>query len=201
MSEKDALSTFDFNQVTPQGVYLRWEPGVPVVMRILTIDPVMYTNEYTDRQTDELVLNTKFAFTIYNFSASKAQIMQATPNTAKKIGDLHNDPDFGANIRAVDVKITPPNKGEIKAYDVAVLPNTRELTNEQINEARAINLEETLAKGENNKHIQRMSTYTPASFKEEKSGYTQAKDVANKLGGDVVAGVDDGPINLDDIPF
>lgn len=191
MSDSDALSKFDFSKVTGGGLFLKFTPGEPIVIRVLTVDPIVTSESFEDKRTNETVVQTKFSFIVYNWTEEKAQILKATPNMAKQIGELHTDPDFGANIRKVDLKITPPNKGEIKAYDIQVLPKAREMTSAQVEECQNINLDEKV-------DGQRMSFYEPiataAKAEEDREEHTPgvADAIVEDLGGD---------INLDDIPF
>jgi len=189
MAENDALSSFDFSKVTGGGLFVKWVPGESQTLRVLTVDPVVTNESYEDRKTGDQIVSTKFSFIVYNWTEEKAQILKATPNMAKQIGDLHNDEDFGANIRKIDLKITPPNKGEIKAYEIQVLPAPKEMTNEQIKECQAIDLDEKVENGG------RMSMYDPAK---KTPGYNAAKAKAAELRGE---DIEDDPINLDDIPF
>ena len=204
MAEKDALSTFDFSKVTGGGLFVKFTPGESLTLRVLTTDPIVANESYEDKRTNETIVGTKFSFIVYNWTEGRAQIWKATPNTAKRLGELHIDPDFGANIRKVDIKVTAPEKGEIKAYEIQVLPTAKTLTNEMITEAQAIKLEEKV-EGD------RMSLYEPTAS----SGYEQAKAAREALQGPdeideeteaqiddkVIDDIGDGPINLDDIPF
>lgn len=190
MAENDSLSNFDFNKVTKGGLFLKFEAGKSVTLRVLTVDPVISTQEF-EGADGEITLSTNFAFIVYNFTDEKAQILQATPNMAKKIADLHNDEDFGANIRKIDIKITPTGEKLLRRYEIQVLPKTNDLTNEQIKECQAIDLDEKIENG------QRATYYEPPA-KEETPGYDAAKAKAAELRGD---DIEDDPINLDDIPF
>lgn len=198
MAESDALSKFDFNSVTSSGVYLKFEAGKPLTLRVLTVDPVVYQSEFVDKETDEVTLSTKFAFIVYNFTDNKAQILQATPNMAKKIGELHVDPEFGSNIRKIDIRISPTGEKLMRRYDIQVLPKTREMTKEQIDEARSINLDEKMEK----EHGTRMSFWDPKKT-DDKTGYEKARETADALKGldEEIAESNDAPINLEDIPF
>jgi len=193
MAETDALSKFDFSKVTGGGLFLKFVPGEPVVVRVLTVDPIVANESYEDKRTGETIVGTKFSFVVYNWTDEKAQILKATPNTAKRIGELHTDPDFGADIRKVDLKITPPEKGEIKAYLIEVLPNAKDLTNKIVQECAAIKLEDKV-------DGDRMSFYKPL---EASDGYEKAKATARAIKGEdeVVEDIGDEPMNLDDIPF
>lgn len=213
MAEADALSKFDFSKVTGGGLFLKFVPGDPVVVRVLTVDPIVTNESYEDKRTGDKIVATKFSFVVYNWSEKKAQILKATPNTAKQIGELHTDVDFGADIRKIDLKITPPNAGEIKAYDIQVLPQAKELTKDIIRECAAIKLDEKV-EGD------RMSLYErgepikqeepeEAPYQEESDalhGIAKARATADKIKkgekvDTVVEDIGDEPMDLDDIPF
>jgi len=194
MPDKDALSTFDFSKVGGSGLFVKFEAGKPLTLRVLTVDPIVSQVEY-ESDSGEITLTTKFSFIVYNFTDSKAQILSASPSIAKKIGELHVDSDFGANIRKIDIKITPTGEKLMRRYDVQVLPSARDLTNEQIKECSAIDLP---AKVQGD----RMSFYDPNKL----SGHDLAKAKADELrGGEkedvVIEDISDEPVNLDDIPF
>jgi hypothetical protein len=160
MSEQDALSNFDWSAVTKPSIYLKFEVDKPLTLRVLTTDPVVFTSEFEDKKTGEVNVTTKFAFIIYNFTEDKAQILQATGAVAKKIGELHVDPDFGANIKNIDIKISPTTGSNgFRQYDIQVLPQARTLTDAQIKEAQMINLDEKIDGGG------RMSFYKPEEEK------------------------------------
>lgn len=192
MAESDALSQFDFSKVTKGGLFLKWEAGKPVVLRVLTTDPIVSTQEFESKQTGEVSVSTRFAFIVYNFTDNKAQILQASPAMARKIGELHVDPEFGANIKSIDIRISPTGEGLERRYDTQVLPKARDLTNAMIKEAKAIDLDEKV-EGD------RMSLYDP----DKKSGYDQAKEARANL---TSAGLTDDSeeeelLGIDDIPF
>lgn len=212
MPEQDALSTFDFDKVAGAGLFVKFQAGKPITVRVLTIDPIVSSTEFTDKQTGEVTLSTRFAFIIYNFTEEKAQILQASPAMARKIGELHVDPDFGANIRKIDIKISPTGEGKERRYDIQVLPTPKDLTADMVKEAQNLPLEEKV-KGD------RMSLYDPNAAREpnkaaeqgndgeplpeEPSGYDTAKAEAEKHRKDdvVIEDIGEEPINLDDIPF
>lgn len=188
MAEQDVLGGFDWGKVTKPSVFLKFEVDKPLTLRVLTVDPIVFNSEFEDKKTGEVNVTTKFAFIVYNFTEEKAQILQATPLVAKKISEIHADPDFGENIRDVDIKISPTTGSNgFRQYDVQVLPKARTLTNEQIEEAKAIDLD---AKIEGD----RMSFYNKADVATRNSVEPAVPDV-------VVDDVGDQPINLDDIPF
>lgn len=193
MSEKDALSSFDFSGVIKSGVYLKFEPGKPIVVRVLTTDPVVFNTSFEDKKTGETIVATKFAWVIYNFSAKAAQVMQTTPNLAKKLQELHTDVDFGADLKSIDLKITPPAPGVIAAYDVQVLPKTQVMTDEQIKECMKINLDELFE----DKGGIRMNSYDPKQFKAPAVETEPVESVDDDA--DLIT--DGEPIDLADVPF
>jgi hypothetical protein len=194
MPEHDPLSSFDMGQVMKPSVYLKFTPGEPVVVRVLTTDPYIFNSVFQDKKTGEDVISTKFAWTVYNFTAKQAQVMQTTPNLAKKLQELHGDVDFGANLKSIDLKITPPAPGVIAAYDVQVLPKVHEMTNEQIKAAMKINLDELFK----DKFGMRMNSYDPNKFKSTTLGEQGGEDDTEEEDGLLDGGE---PLNLDDIPF
>lgn len=198
----DALSSFDFNKVSSGGLYLKFEEGKAVKLRVLTTDPLVYLDKFG---------NTRFAFVVYNLTDGQAQILQATAGMARRIGELHVDADYGANIQKIDIKITPSGSGKERRYAVDPLTmNIVPLTQEQLKEAAGINLEDKIAK--NAPLAQRMSFYDQEKFNstkkklvdenDEEALTKQAFDDAASVGKDeVVEDIGDEPINLDDIPF
>lgn len=194
MADKDALAGFDFNQVSGSGLFLKFEAGRPVTIRVLTTDPVIQQQEFTDKLTGETNLSMKFNFIVYNFTDKKAQIWGASPAMSRKIGELHNDPDFGANIKNMDLKITPTGEGKERRYDMQVLRhsgNQTQLTPDQIKEAQAINLDEKIKDGS------RMSVWKP-----ETQRINEQPPLEDHIPEDVkIEDIGSEPINLDDIPF
>jgi hypothetical protein len=216
MAEQDALSSFDFNKFGGSGLFVKFRADIPLTLRILTTDPVISETEFTDKKTGEVNISTRFAFIVYNFTEERAQILQASPAMARKIGELHVDPDFGANIRKIDIKITPTGEGLERRYDIQVLPNARTLTAAQVAEAQEIDLDDKVkdSKGRMSRWDQTGSTPAAAAAG---SGYDKAKAAASKLKKDdapaeddapapgtediVIEDIGDEPINLDDMPF
>lgn len=206
MAEADVLGSFDYDQFGGAGIFLKFKANEPVVVRVLTTDPVVSQSEFTSKSTGEKTLNTKFNFIVYNFTAGKAQVLSAGPGMSRDFGKLHVDDDFGANIKNIDIKITPTGEKLERRYDIQVLPKTNQLTDEQIKEAQAIDLDTIVndSKGRMSEWNQDMQ-----GNKVGNSGYDQAKAQANKLKPSsepqpediVIEDIGDEPINLDDIPF
>ncbi len=188
-AETDALSNFKFPK--GKGLFTTFEDGDSFKLRVLTTDPVVTTKEF-EGADGEVTISTKFAFVVYNFTLGKAQILNAGATIVKAIQKLHQDEEWGADIRKMDIKISATGQGMKRKYEIIPLPKSETLTNEQIKECQAIDLDTKIENG------QRMSFYKP----EEQTGYEKAKEVAANLKQDVVIeDVGDEPINLDDIPF
>lgn len=188
MAEADALSTFDFNKIMKGGLFLKWEAGKAVTLRVLTVDPLVTTKEFTN-QDGEINISTQFHFVVYNFTDDQAQILSAPPSMARKIGELHADADFGADIKKIDIKITPTGEKLQRRYDIQVLPNANTLTQEHLAALKKVDLEKAVPDGD------RMSLYKP----EEKVIQVEEPIKEDKELEDITA--DSEPINLDDIPF
>lgn len=203
MADKDALKDFDFNKVTGSGLFIKFKADVPVTVRILTTDPIISESEFTNKQTGEVNLNMKFHFIVWNWTEEKAQILSLSPNQARKISELHRDPDFGANIQKLDIKITPSGEMLERRYEIQVLPESkaRILNKQMIDEAKLIELDKSVRDSKG-----RMSEYEPEEKKQTTTpGYDKAKAVADNLSkdkdGEADFDITDEPTNLDDIPF
>lgn len=213
MAEKDVMGSFDYDQFGGAGLFLKFKADKPVTVRILTTDPVISQTEFEDKKTGETNLNTRFSYIVYNFTEGKAQILSASAAMSRKFGELHMDPDFGANIRKIDIKITPTGEQLERRYDIQVLPTTKQLTNEMVKEAQGIALDDLVNDSKGRMSEWQASTQTPkvgSSGSAGSSGYSTARDQAEKLRPEnnpkppedvVIEDIGDEPINLDDIPF
>ncbi|CAB4132451.1 hypothetical protein UFOVP253_21 [uncultured Caudovirales phage] len=200
MNDKDPLAAFDFDQVSKPGLFLKFQAGKSITMRVLTTDPVLQEQEFKDKVTGEINLNLKFNFIVYNITEGKAQIWGASPSMARKIGEFHNDNDFGANIKKVDFKITPTGEGKERRYELQVLRhsgNETQLTAAQIKEAQTIDLDSVIEGGS------RMSLWKPKTDKPEDQKEDTATDAYKKAAVDVVYpdSTPDEEVDLSSIPF
>lgn len=205
MSEVDALKTSKFP--ASEGLFVRLSSDTsPRKLRILTRDPLVSKDKWG---------NTRFGFVVYDYTAEKGRILNSTPGLAKEIAKLHNNEDWGGDIRKIDVHIETEGAGLETRHSLTPLPKTTELTNEQIKQCAAIKLEEKIENGD------RMSVYDPKDFETtmsqeevenvEGSGLEKARNMAKKIKDDnaeeettdepVIEDIGDEPINLDDIPF
>lgn len=184
MAEQDALKTYKFPKTN--SLFVNFEDGDEYKLRVLTTDPVVTTREF-EGDNGETNISTKFAFIVYNFTLGRAQILNAGATITKEIQRLHQDEDFGANIKNIDIKISATGTKLTRKYSVQVLPKTEKLTQEQVKECAAIKLDE-IVKGD------RMSFYKPP---EEKTVQVEPEEPEPEITDKEV----EEPINLDDIPF
>ena len=189
-NETDALGSFDFDKLGGSGLFLKFQADKSVTVRFLTVDPVVRQQEFPNKETGGVDISTKFAFIIYNLTDDMAQIAELSGGLMKRIGALHKDPDFGGDLRKMDIKITPSGEGKERRYDAQVLRhsgNETKLTAEQIKAAAAINLEEKVQGG----------------YRLSKWDEMQKKKNADPTPADLPEAFqqDNAPINLDDIPF
>lgn len=179
MAELDALSNYQFEDNA--GLFLKFKDGDEFKLRVLTTDPVVTNKEFTNPD-GTISLSTRFAFIVYNFTLGKAQILDAAPTVTREIQVIHQDEDFGANIKKVDVKIKATGDKLKRRYSVSVLPKAENLTMDQIKECQKLNLDELIKDG------QRMSFYKPEEEKE-----IQVDEIHEVPEGE--------EIDLDSIPF
>lgn len=174
----DPLANFKFDNGS--GLYLK---EYPAKVRVLTTDPLVHVNPKYG--------STKFAFVVYNHTAGKAQILDAGAMITQEIQRLHTDEDYGANIQKIDIKIDRQGEGKETRYTVTPLPNAVSLTNEQVAEARDINLSEKVENGV------RMSEINSG---EKTLTQWDIHDIAQDL--DIAPDdIDDKPIDISEIPF
>lgn len=188
MADSDALKSFEFPK--SKGLFVSFASGDEFKVRVLTTDPVV-TNKEFEGADGEINISTKFAFIVYNFTLEKAQILNAGATITREIQRLHQDEEWGANIKKIDIKIKAEGEKLNRKYTITPVPKAETLTNEQIKECQAIDLDEKVEGG------QRMSFYNPEEHVAEEvpeEGEEPTKpSTVDDLGGE--------PINIDDIPF
>lgn len=133
----DALKQYQFKS-EGGGLFLKFSPDEPVKVRVLTTDPLINVDNYG---------NTRYAFVVYNFTEGKAQILNKGVTVSRQIQALHQDEDYGADIQKLDIKITATGEGKETRYSVNPLPKSEKLTDEQVTEAREIDLEKVIGGG------------------------------------------------------
>lgn len=203
MAEADSLNDFDFNKISKPGKFLKFEAGKPVVVRVLTKDPVVQEREFTDKKTGDINLRTTFCFIVWNFTDDRAQILSAGPSMARTFQTIGKDEDFGANLQKCDIKISPEGEMLSRAYDINVLRHSgseKEITKAMVDEATQINLDQDVKDSKG-----RLSIWEPAGVKPGRPSSAPAEgtdaDPPQDEPDTVIEDIGDEPINLDDIPF
>lgn len=170
--ENDALSAARFGG----GLFLS---DFPAKIRVLTLDPVVSNDNYG---------NTKYAFVVWCHDDNKPHILNKGPGIAQRLSEIHTDPDFGGDLRKIDLKITTNGKSGIEIrYTITPVGAPYQLPAEQIKEAATINLESVVKNGIRLSEVNQGKRIPSANLEPEST--------------DEIAEVDDAPINLDDIPF
>lgn len=113
------------------GDFIKFKADKPIKLKVLSINPLISNNEYTNKETGEVSVSTKYAFAVWNYTEDKAMILNATPSIAQTIHKLHIDPDYEEDITKLDIKITPTGEMLERRYEVNVLPKAQTLTKEQ----------------------------------------------------------------------
>lgn len=210
MAEQDSLSGFDFNKVSKPGKFLKWEAGKPIVVRVLTKDPVVQEREFTDKKTGDINLRTTFCFIVWNFTDERAQILSAAPGMARTFQTIGKDEDFGANLQKCDIKISPEGEMLNRIYDINVLRHSgseKPITAAMVEQAKELDLDKDV---QDNKG--RLSEWEPAGVKPSVKAVKPNEGTDNLPEDDedqtppakpdvVIEDIGDEPINLDDIPF
>lgn len=113
------------------GDFIKFKADKPVKLRVLSINPLISNNEYTNKETGEISVSTKYGFAVWNYTEGRAMILNASPSIAQTIHKLHIDPDYDEDITKLDIKITPTGEMLERRYEVNVLPKAQKLTAEQ----------------------------------------------------------------------
>lgn len=110
----------------------------PAKIRVLTLDPRLSRDNYG---------NTRYAFVVWCYDDNKPHILNKGPSFYNRFIEIHNDDDFGANLRRIDVKITVSGKGKETRYTITPVGQPGDLSNELIKEAAEINLDAVIKNG------------------------------------------------------
>lgn len=103
------------------GLYLT---DFPCKIRVLTRDPMVYTDKFA---------NTRYAFAVYNLDLDKVMILNKGPGFSQRFGEIDADPDFGEDVRKVDIKITTNGKSGIEVrYTITPVGSPSELPKEAV---------------------------------------------------------------------
>lgn len=186
----DALSEFKFKE--SGGLFLTISKGDSVKIRVLTTDPLVTLNKKYG--------NTIFNFIVWNWDEGKAQVLSKGASIARPIQRIHTDEDYGADIQKVDLKLvatsTGPEDKDVE-YSVNPLPKAENLTKEQLEEAKQIDLEKAVGgNGTRMSELNKGADLTPDV--NDQDGVDDRRDDSGK---DEVVLDDDEPADLSEIPF
>lgn len=184
MTEADALSKADFGS----GLYLS---DFPCKIRILTRDPMVYTDQYA---------NTRYAFAVYNIDTGQVQILNKGPGFAKRFQEINGDLDFGEDVRKIDLKITTNGKqGKEIRYTITPIGAPSDPTKEQVAKIveQGFDLAEKIKK--NNPNALRLSEINAgAKVPEHAEEKLEPSDTQEDV---VIEDLGDDPVNLDGIEY
>lgn len=172
MAEIDALR--DAQPVKGGGLFLS---EFPARIRVLTTNPIVSKDNYG---------NTRYAYVVWCLDDNKPHVINKGPSVHNQFLAIHQDPDYGSDIRKIDLKIVVSGKGKETRYTVNPLPETKELTNEQIKQAAEVNLDNVIKNGI------RLSEFNQGE--KVPSSDTEPEDTVYEVTGDE-------DINPDGIPF
>lgn len=126
---KDGLSNLDFKGGSSD--FIKFVADKPIKLRVLTLNPLVSNNSYTNEKTGEVTVSTKYGFAVWNYTEDRAMILNATPSIAQTIHRLHTDEDYGEDVTKLDIKIEPTGEMLERRYTINVLPKSQKLTDEQ----------------------------------------------------------------------
>jgi hypothetical protein len=166
------------------GLYLKFLDGDSFRLRIIG-EPVVFDNDYNGN------LSTKYAWPVYNHDNETVQILQGGVTIFNMIAGLVKDEDWGDPTQ-YDIKVSRSGstKDDTK-YTVSPSPKSKDLPKD----LEGIDLVEKISASPNAYRVELLSKVVAAGKRTE-------SDENKKTSDDVVIDdVEDGPINLDEIPF
>lgn len=170
------------------GLYLK---EFPAKIRVLTRDPMVYV--------DSTYAATHYVFAVYNLDEEKVQILDKGSSFASRFQEIDSDPDFGGDVRKIDIKITTNGKDGSKEVRYTLTPmgnpGSPSKTQLAIIIEQGFNLAEKVKK--NNPNALRLSEVNSGMKLEEPEESLPSSDKKDV----VIEDIGDEPINLDDIPF
>ncbi len=100
------------------GLFIKFAADEPIKLRVFTTNPIVANDSFG---------NTRYNFAVWNFTEAKAMILSAGAIITRAISELHSDEDYGADVTAVDIKISPTGEKMERRYSVQVLPKASNL--------------------------------------------------------------------------
>lgn len=201
-SDIDSIRDFNPPSDGGGGKYLKFEDGDSTKVRLFSL-PVIYQNLYKGPDGDKL--STQFAFVVWNFDASCAQIWQTNGATyAQQIKPLLNpvDDTDEADWRKFDVRITRTGVKAQTRYNIKAGTKVYDLERDEIDACNEIDIIALIDKSPNTSQVMWLTEWRELEAKgklEDKK--TIDKTVRDMSGHVQEDNLGDEPINLDDIPF
>lgn len=186
MDDNDALSGAKFGD----SLFVK---DFPVKVRVLTLDPLVHTDDYA---------NTRYAFVVLNLDENRVQILDKGPGFASAFQSIHTDEDLsGGNVRDIDIKIkTNGESGKKTRYEFNTVGIPKPLTEAQLKTIKEADVDLDKIIKKNSPNALRLSEINGG--KKLAPATPTAEDDSRGVGDDVIIeDVGDAPINLDDIPF
>lgn len=182
----DALT--DFKGDKGSGLFLKFTPDEGVKLRILTNDPLVNKDKWG---------NTRYSFVVWNFNEDKAQILSKGMSILRQLQELHTSDEWGGDIRKINIRITSTGEGMETRYTVMPLPNSTDLTNDQVKQASHIKLEDTIQNGIRLSQVNGGSSIPEAEYDEDHNSPPRPSQNAPDP---VIEDIPD-EIDLSEIPF
>ncbi len=179
------MGAYDYKPEGGSGLFLKLVDGDNVRLRIIG-EPVVFDNDYKGN------LSTKYAWPVYNHDEEKVQIFQGGAQIFNMIAGLAKDEEWGDPAK-YDIKVgrVGSTKDDTK-YSISPSPKSKDLP-EDLEE---IDMVEKISASPNAYRVELLSKVVAAGGKrsEKQEDKKTPEDV-------VIDDVEDGPINLDEIPF
>lgn len=193
----DALSTFK----PKSGPYLKFNDGDEIKLRVLTLDPLVTEKTFTDKNTGDVTISTKYAFVVYNWSEERAQVMEVGPGLLNRFVKIHQDQDL-PELNKADIKVSATGEMLARRYDVVVLPTSKDMPQEAIKQAASLKLEELVSDSKGRlSQLSNPDELPVTQVEDEKSLGDEFRNKHKDTPDNVVTDIGDEPVNLDDIPF
>lgn len=118
-------------------MYLKLQDGDSVKLRIAS-DPAISSKEFTNQETGEVSVSTRYAWTIWNRNEDKAQVFEAGKSIFNQLADLIEE---WGEPTSFDVTIKRTGSGLTDTrYSVTPSPKSSDLTPDQEAECGKIDL-------------------------------------------------------------
>ena len=183
----------------PEGgnnLYHKFEDGVTYIMRIVS-EPVVFQTEF--QRGEETNISTKYAWLAWDVEGKHPVILQLPVTAYKQVAAFATDPDYGDPTN-YNLKMTRTGTGLDTQYNIIASPKQIPLAEVEgaenaKEELDKLDLVELVEKGKGVSHV--MWLKDALGDKGTKMTQSAVMDTMSKPANTV----DDGPVDLSDIPF